>query len=194
MGELFDDISRVLASPMPRRRVLGLIVGALAGGTLTGIERGRATALGIGPPCGPVTCAQGQKCCDARTGICCTHNHVCCPPGSKANCCRPNTECCAPVHAQPCCPPGKYCCKAGTGGGIGCCSIDPLEECCPNTDESGRPTIAVCCPIATPKCCPAGSKDPCCPEGHICCVASSAQACCPPGTRCTKEGCVQVPR
>lgn len=54
MGELFDDISRALASPLPRRRVLRLVVGALVGGSLAGVSAGQAEAA-------PIT-GSGRRC------------------------------------------------------------------------------------------------------------------------------------
>ena len=34
MSKLFDDVSRILGSPLPRRQAVRLIVGGLAGGYL----------------------------------------------------------------------------------------------------------------------------------------------------------------
>ena len=78
-NKVFDDISRVLASPMPRRRALKLIVGALAGGSLMASGLGRAEAA-VQVTCTPSTCsAAGSIRCSER---------CCCPPGFT--CCRVN--------------------------------------------------------------------------------------------------------
>jgi hypothetical protein len=55
MHELFDDIVRTLATPLPRRRVLGRIAGLLAGAALTSLWPERAAAGAQGGPCPPGT-------------------------------------------------------------------------------------------------------------------------------------------
>jgi len=44
MGMLFDDISRLVGSPLPRRKVVALVAGSVAGSVLGGLWPSRAGA------------------------------------------------------------------------------------------------------------------------------------------------------
>ena len=69
--KLFDDISRILASPIPRRRALRLIVSGLVGATFAaiGLQPAEAVTCTTDSQCGT-----GNVCCN---GICCTKGQAC---------------------------------------------------------------------------------------------------------------------
>ena len=93
MGRLIDDIARLVASPLPRRRALRLIAGTLASAALGAL---RPTPARAGttecPPgqaqcgstcyesfCTPVCCPAGRACLNAS-------DHVCAECGSDTDC------------------------------------------------------------------------------------------------------------
>src|SRR5438093_10098566 len=96
MAQLFDQICRTLATPMPRSRALKLIFGGLAGVALAPLSFGQQ---GVNPPgreaCGtiPDGCPPGQNCC--FDSFCCAHVQGCCVNTSHTS--------------AVCCPPGKSC-------------------------------------------------------------------------------------
>ena len=112
MSYLLDDVARSLASPSPRRRVLRLIGGALAGvlfGTL-GLEK--AAAAGTCNNDNAVGCNGNQTCCDGY--------------GNQSDfCIGQKQHCCANTY----CVPPRFCC--GTGATAVCCN-DP-NDCNTNT-------------------------------------------------------------
>jgi hypothetical protein len=95
---LFDDIARTLASPLPRRKAFGHIIRGLAGAALASTfwpEVARAGPIprrdGRCPPnhfnCnGVVCCLKNQTCCG---NVCCLPPRQCC----VHVCCRPNELC-----------------------------------------------------------------------------------------------------
>src|SRR5437867_4293857 len=98
MDKLFDDISRVLASPVPRRRALRLIFSGLVGTTVAAFGLGTAQAF---------ACPSGQFCCPSNTTCtrCCSNSVVCC----NSKCCNPGDACISnkckaqpPSPTQPC--------------------------------------------------------------------------------------------
>lgn len=136
MSKLFDDVSRILGSPLPRRQAVRLIVGGLAGGYLARWP-GKAMAAGsdgagslaadesflsITAPFSspqPGFCESGGEYC--RTGtrgeFCCAPSFTCCYPDTyRALCCLEGTEvCCEPIGA----PKQKRCCNTNEN----CCCI-----------------------------------------------------------------------
>src|SRR5881296_2866536 len=109
MGELFDNICRTLATPMPRSRALKLIFGGVAGAVLAPFTFGRAPACPSNQTtCGSVCCPQSQQCCTAAapTGgannVCCPVSYVCC--GNR--CCKDtcNSGHCCGAGASPSAP------------------------------------------------------------------------------------------
>src|SRR6476659_9593614 len=124
MGELLDDLSRIVASGLPRRRALGLLLGAVAGAALGGrrVEPARAKR-GKGVKCGKVHCKEEQDCCDPATGTCCDRDVI-----GTSSCC-----------GKACCAGGLFCCDRQTGP---CCKF--VEDCCPGFDA--------CCPSDTRTC------------------------------------------
>lgn len=130
MAEIFDDITRIVGSQIPRRRALTLIGSALAGGVLGTLWPTRAWAA-----C-KQRCSDSSECADAGCGPCCpgdTANSRCCDPGMSCNsqgkcekkvCNKPGETVCGMANAdsgnfsaKECCAPedccsGK-CCKPG---------------------------------------------------------------------------------
>jgi hypothetical protein len=87
MNSWFDDISRIIGNPMPRRRALK--ISSLAGASLASLIVGEARAHGNSDPCGACTsdefcvCVQGGlcTCCKNGGGACCGLICICCDPG-----------------------------------------------------------------------------------------------------------------
>jgi hypothetical protein len=118
MDSWFDDLSRIMASPLPRRRAMRVILGGVAGTWLAqsparalfaGAEKldaeagvGVVTAPFLRP--GPDRCTVGATICrigevDQRL-YCCPSNTTCCYPGThRALCCESNEVCCEPIGA-----------------------------------------------------------------------------------------------
>jgi hypothetical protein len=124
MSSLIDDISRIIASPVSRRRAFKMVGGAVGGAVLGSLGMRRA-AFAQGRPEGPPFCPPGETRCDRtcchRDQKCCTDHccgteqiccsgHACCPPESSCcggHCCgSPRTKCCG----DKCCPEGNFCC------------------------------------------------------------------------------------
>jgi hypothetical protein len=90
MNSLFDDVSRIVASPVSRRRALTL-VGQATGGAVLAVLGLRATSWGFAP------CGAGQIVC---AGKCCSPGETCC-----------NNKCCAgPCCGGKCCEKHQVCC------------------------------------------------------------------------------------
>lgn len=94
MSDLFDKVSRIVASPVPRRQALRLIGSALAGAALAPLGFGNQKQGVSSSACKPnwVTCSDGR---------CCQPNHTCC--GDL--CCPPSHTCCS----GKCCNPSQHC-------------------------------------------------------------------------------------
>lgn len=163
MHELFDDISRIVASPIPRRRVLRLIIGALAVGAVNGLGLRRAAA---NPDKGcsaakPICCRPDGDCSRVPTVTCCERKDCC----SKRICC-PDEECCFSTNTSGlCCPPGTCCTpiKLREVSLDDCC--DPTFKCVPDPDN-----------IGFKKC----EQFGCCADGRTC-IGSIAKSRCPAG-------------
>ena len=67
MNQSFDDLSKALAVPTSRRRVLGVMAGTMAASVLGVFKAGKATA----EVCGANQAPCGNTCCDANTQFCC---------------------------------------------------------------------------------------------------------------------------
>ena|ERR1051326_2866937 len=106
MGELFDNICRTLATPMPRSRALKLILGGVAGAVLVPFSFGQSCPSGQ-TVCASACCPSSQACCPgaAPTG---GAKAVCCPAGYTCagnRCCQsknPNNCCGGPSPSTPC--------------------------------------------------------------------------------------------
>ena len=103
MAELFDNICRTLATPMPRSRALKLILGGLAGAVLAPSAFGDVCSEDSPNRCGKTPsgqfacCSNGQHCClNNPQG---TSKPVCCPPSQV--CDTVNEACEKPSQKQP---------------------------------------------------------------------------------------------
>jgi hypothetical protein len=106
MDNLIDDVARILATPMPRRRTFKLLGGVLAAalvGTFGGVT---------------ISAQKKNQCTDAQTqagmfncgnGVA---NQICCPPGTCCSKQGNNAMCC--TKGQCIC---KGTCSSSTGGG-----------------------------------------------------------------------------
>lgn len=148
MSILMDDISRLIASPIPRRKALRMLGGVVGGSILASLGLERAShAMGTG-----MRCIGKQVPCNST---CCNPNEMCCGgtcygAGVQAlyNCC--GTVLCSKASQQ-CC--GNHCCsKKETCCGLQCCSAG--RSCCHG--QCCAPG-AVCCGTT------------CCGEGKVCC-------------------------
>jgi len=92
---VFDEVARILASPMPRRQALRRVIGGLAGAALaTAAWPGNARADNDKTCSTDGDCKKNESCC----------NGTCCPPGK---------DCCG---NKVCCPHGQ--CKQGKCPGV----------------------------------------------------------------------------
>jgi hypothetical protein len=153
MSFLFDDVSRVIGSPVSRRKMIGMVGGAVGGALLTSL--GLRAAAGAQTP--TTKCPPGKTVCGA---YCCSSDQVClnglCCPPDHVNC---NGKCCGGTcNNGVCC--GKnltYCGGACCSEGIICCN----GKCCGST-------TAVC---YNGKCCGSGiiCNGVCCDPNQVCC-------------------------
>jgi hypothetical protein len=135
MDTLFDEVSRILAQPRPRRATLRLVVGTAAG-ALVSAWPGHAFAW---QQCGGTSCKPGQTCCDSTgAGLCCdagmsclhdkTGLKVCCPAGSACGadllCCLPGETCCTCGGVSRCCTSANQKCDTSSGVAV-CADIAP---------------------------------------------------------------------
>jgi len=206
-GKRFDEWTRRLGDPTPRRRALRLL-GAGITSALAAAARPGAAA----PPnkCGRLTCAAGETCLKGPGGPrCCPTALVCGKTCLAAPCqepcqvCDPASGACVPAaNGTACeadndlCTVGDSCqngtCVAGdpvtcTGGRVcsgGQCICDPATTC--PTDQVLDPDTCGCTGSSTGGGCPGGqvlcggkcvSND--CPHGHF---NRTTCTCCPAGT------------
>ena len=80
MNDLIDNVSRILATPMPRRKAMKLFGGALAAAVVAfaGNQSVSAACTGTQVMCGTKCCPKG--CCTKNT--CCAKNSFVCPDGT----------------------------------------------------------------------------------------------------------------
>lgn len=116
--DLFDEAARILASPVPRRRALKLLRGALVASIFGTFG---STHLAAQAACSPA-CLSGEKCCltdPDRVPFCVPQARTCCGPvGCTVNqtccagvvCCAARTTCCG---NWACCPAGQRCSALG---------------------------------------------------------------------------------
>ena len=154
MSLLIDDVSRIIASPIPRRKVLRMAGSLMGGGILAYLGLGRASrALANSSrecpsdlvPCGRICCLPSETCC-GEIGVCippklagfvnCCGRGLCWKPSQQCctdHCCRKTETCCG---AQ-CCAPGRACCQGQ------CCA--PGYACCNGRCEPRRPSQSSPC-------------------------------------------------
>jgi hypothetical protein len=209
MSSLFDDLARAAVAPMPRRQVLGVLLGAVTA-ALWGSLRAQ------GPPCEedlyPIEC--GDICCMADypcrsstilnggdvPGVCCQTAATYCNDGIYGWCCGPTgkTGCGAEAFScgcavgqetcgQSCCGTDEFCCNPDEGlccakqGGVCCYQFEQGKGCA--EDEKCVPLFATGS-IGNNVCCPEprAAKGQCCPEGFISTLGNSVDGflyCCP---------------
>jgi hypothetical protein len=114
MEPLFDEVSRILAQPRPRRATLRLVFSTAAGAAVAALLPGSAFAWA---QCGPINCQPGQVCCNS-TGICC----------AAGDCVKQGGE-------GICCPTGKACGGVCCGTGAVCCSVGSTSVCCESSSQ-----------------------------------------------------------
>ena len=154
MSLLIDDLSRIIASPIPRRQALRLAGNMLGGGILAylglgGPSRGHAEeSRRCGAhmvPCGKICCQPSEICCGGscysprlpKPLNCCGGKVLCSAVSQQCctdHCCGKTENCCG----AKCCAPGQACCKGQ------CCA--PGEVCCNNRCVPSRPSQSRPCP------------------------------------------------
>ena len=208
MSDLFDNLARTLAGPMPRRRVLGLAAGTLTAIVLPGRTAIAAPAAGqrtwrtagCGKGGGGLSCASQfgptiSECCGPIDPTNPDSNYTCCPPGE---CWHQGT---GRSSVTTCCPPafrcGTRCCAEGERCIDGECSRCDSEkvcgtECCESSEDCANPTKSLCCPKTWQKCTAglAGAVK-CCPPKDQCCFnkATKSAVCCDKQHPCVDGRC-----
>jgi hypothetical protein len=187
MSDLFDNLARQLAEPMPRRRAVRIMVAAGAATLLPAIRPRAAVAIG---PCSPGEA--GFECdCPSKNGL---FFKECCPEHFYKCVCAPDAAICeltCPDERQ--C--GTVCCEEG-----GSCARASKNMCCKRGEDvcEGRHGVT-CCDAehacCEGKCCPrkdqfCNYKGQCerCPKGHERC---GDETCCFPPTHCCGTTCCQ---
>jgi hypothetical protein len=167
-NEVFDDITRILVSGMPRRQALRYAVGLVFGGLVFDTRFAQAQmcsknaacpgmlkcCLAIGEcyapegddpkQCCPTTlCDAVDVCCpgamNETTPGCC--EYICCP-GPPAYCCGSAEDCCL-AAPNGCCADGENCCPGAPGG---CCAKGQScvrGQCCPNCATTVASVLAL---------------------------------------------------
>lgn len=145
MSELFDDISRIVGGPMPRRQVIRLAAGALAGSALAVLWPARSKAQSGGCPelfaVDSTTTHQYDVCTDAEKAQFCTiakqeNTHIAgdvCPSTCGSLMLISMTDC------NPVCQGGNM--TASITGNYICC---PTKRVCKNKTFCCSPTQACC--------------------------------------------------
>lgn len=145
MAKLFDDVSRILGSPLPRRHAVRLLVGGLAGSYMArwpGKAMAATIAGNAGGPGGGIT---EDSILSATAPFTSPDPGFCVAPGGTF--CRAGTNrnfCCASGFT--CCYPNKYralCCRNADSGDAG-------ETCC---EPIGAPKQKRCCDLNDNCCC-----------------------------------------
>ena len=222
MGERFDDITRLLASEMPRRDLVRSLLALALGATslpvavraatrasrrLDGRVGCSVTLCNPAPDTGVCRCNFADE---AGDGCCCPGGTVYCgdanpDTGSRGTCCPRGRDCCTVAGAKDCCPADRpQCTSCGMGGDI-CCergSICVDGVCCPPARHCAG--IAVCCAPGT-VCRECGGFAPnpnrptkCCPPDQFCARCAPAAGgpetfiCCPPCSHCVDGACKHI--
>jgi len=203
VSELLDELARTLAAPMPRRRALRTLGGALVAVAVPGAVRAQRAFGGVRRPA--VSTGLCEKSCSDPFPVPC----ICPGPDPKycfETCGEAGSTCCClkgsdgkPSGAVAC-PPGTRCGRPGESNcpcvntcGSRCCGKDefcanPRENLCCKTGERGC-GLECCKPneecrttrVGT------GSSDICvkrCPPQQAWC---GRDKCCPPKWRCVNE-------
>lgn len=95
MDNLFDEMARIFASQMPRRRAFKLVGGAIVAGIFGTAGATRAGAQGCGPNQMPCAASGKDKCCPSGQTCCTTCSNkgpFCNAPANKK--CPATTQVC----------------------------------------------------------------------------------------------------
>jgi hypothetical protein len=185
MSNRFDEASRILASPMPRRQAMQRITGLVFGAAFAGLWTRQAKAVDCNPACKPgQTCCAGSGrafCINAGTTCCgntsCAASETCCTNSSGGKFCSVSAgSCCGNTS----CAPAQSCCTNSGGGKF--CSVS-AGHCCGNTS---------CAPSQT--CCSTNPTKFCVAPAQTCCGTTSCgptQKCCGNSVCCGQsQSCV----
>ncbi len=127
----FDDIARIIASPIERREAIRLVSRVMGGSVLAALGLGGNSLFGQNAsPCPTAlqflcgSLSGTHSCCVVNSQQCCTDiGAYCCPSADKCChgvCCAGNQVCCGgPENVPRCCEPGQICCKGR------CCTASP---------------------------------------------------------------------
>ncbi len=162
MSSPFDDLARTLATPLPRRRALRLLGGAVVVAVLPGLRARPALASRTGLQCPPPTtlCSNGKG-----SEVCLDVGETCCIYPEAIVRCKVGTRCGGSIN-NACVDACSTRCKDGT--------------CCPRS--KGRCVNGTCCPAIRTTTRPGsnGKGVACCPTGTIA-VPGGTGLCCPKG-------------
>lgn len=178
----FDDLARVLATPMPRRRALRTLGAALVVSLLETRRPEPAAARSLRSQACP---APYRRCFVAiKYG---THEGGCFDPRHSKCCVGPNGDPVRPNRMSWTCPADVECGSAKTGFCV-CTTRCTDGGCCPRS--KGRCVAGTCCPAIRTTHAPGtnGKGVACCPPGTIavpgatgkCCPRNDLQCCDPP--------------
>lgn len=176
-GQRFDDLARLVATGLPRRRLLGMIVGGLGMvGARTGSVGAQTDCLGYAVPCvdSELSCCEGLTC-DGQSGICLLVPSVCIEVGFACGLPGDDTACCDEVACVDglCGDPLPPCAAVGDP------CTDPIE-CCDGICADGT---CVACRRPFEVC---DDDNPCCP-GLPCGENGECQSCFVAGTPCAAD-------
>ena len=203
-GDRIDDLARVLARPIPRRGMLRMSAGVLAGAAVApGVLAQRAAAQGRPKNCQEY-CASGTPCPPDRPSCCCVDSSEtagawvvpiggACYSRRRAICCpvkRPDGS-----SSVVYCDAGRAKCGEGGGGPNCVCLVQCGEECCDASKEECGKRRGVCLDL----CVTGDSRDEyvCCAppfvaDGSGVCVCAGrdrcGSGCCAPGYTCIDYG------
>lgn len=193
MTRFLDELARSMAQPMPRRKALRLLGGAIVSTAIpTSLWPSAARA---GPATRRRADCEGAPDCKEHPGTrtclsfgiegndgCTRYIRVCCPQGPEEQ-----SECCPAKHSATCCYKGQDCEPYQSGDRqyakcVGCPSGHEKcgTTCCGIGEKCADPGSDNCCPPRTIPC-GSGRDANCCATNEVCCK----NTCCPPRTRCT---------
>jgi hypothetical protein len=204
MSVLFDDVSRIIASPISRREAVKRVGGLLTGALFASF---RADSAFAHPSASSLTCKKDQFICGVGKGAtCCAKGQICCTDAAngKAYCCIPGLSCCrgtccqldaklagVPIAAV---AAGSAVSRTGSPGGTstatgtstsgGGTTATAALTCGRGSFTCGTGLGATCCNMGQVCCRDApGGKAYCCNGGYsccsgVCCNTSAHETCC----------------
>ncbi len=202
MSTFLDDVARSLAQPMPRRRAVRVLGGALASIAMSGVisRSARAAPSACDVPCPPNTTncrvRRGAGCTDVCCGQDLPNLPKCCkwdvshpfPNSSSYGCINKpegNPPAAFPAHTICCCPANTRC--GPIAGNQPCIPCAPGRKpcghtCCEPDKRCVNDRLSLCCSKGEKRC-----GKVCCPLGS--CARESTSLCCKPGKRCGTKCC-----